>query len=67
MHVLYSYIIAGDIPVCLQLKEIRALVIAGAADHDEFFTLLRSLEPAFSTSVKDLRSQVVRESCIAIS
>lgn len=50
-----------------QLKAVRALLVAGAADYDEFPALLRSLELSFQTSIKDLRSQVVREVCISIA
>ena len=45
----------------------RSLMIAGAPDHDDFFQLLRQLEPSFTLSTKDLRSQVVREACISIA
>ena len=48
-----------------QLKEARSLLIAGAMDYDEFFPALRTLEPSFLTSIKDLRSQVVREACMS--
>ncbi|KAK7497575.1 hypothetical protein BaRGS_00011215, partial [Batillaria attramentaria] len=46
---------------------LRALVVHGAADHDEFFQQLRVLEPSLVLAVKDLRSQVVREACITIA
>ncbi|KAK2176940.1 hypothetical protein NP493_630g01004 [Ridgeia piscesae] len=49
------------------LKTIRSLIVAGAIDYDEFPQLLRKLEPALQTSLKDLRSQVVREACISAS
>lgn len=49
------------------LKKIRSLIIAGAVDYEDFHTQLRNLEIALQTSVKDLRSQVVREACITIS
>merc|ERR1719412_1555767 len=45
----------------------RALLLAGAAQYDEFFMGLKTLEVAFQVSVKDLRSQVVREACITIA
>ncbi|BFZ06493.1 hypothetical protein BsWGS_09532 [Bradybaena similaris] len=48
-------------------KLVRSLVIAGAADYDEFFQSLRTLESAFIMVVKDLRSQVVREGCVTIA
>ncbi|KAG8228444.1 hypothetical protein J437_LFUL009095, partial [Ladona fulva] len=49
------------------LKKVRSIVIAGGANFDEFHAHLRLLEPAFQISVKDLRSQVVREACITIA
>ncbi|XP_071448629.1 CLIP-associating protein 1 isoform X12 [Hetaerina americana] len=49
------------------LKKVRSVVIAGGSNFDEFHTHLRQLEPAFQLSVKDLRSQVVREACISIA
>merc|ERR1719412_3508195 len=45
----------------------RALLLAGAAQYEEFFMGLKTLEVAFQVSVKDLRSQVVREACITIA
>lgn len=38
-----------------QLKKIRSLLIAGAANYDELWQHIRILETAFQTSVKDLR------------
>ncbi|XP_046398514.1 CLIP-associating protein 1 isoform X12 [Ischnura elegans] len=49
------------------LKKVRSVVIAGGSNFDEFHNHLRQLEPAFQLSVKDLRSQVVREACISIA
>lgn len=49
------------------LQLIRSLLIAGAADYDETTQALRTLEVPFQLSVKDLRSQVVREACITIA
>ncbi|XP_033018164.1 CLIP-associating protein 1 isoform X10 [Lacerta agilis] len=48
------------------LKKIRSLLLAGAAEYDTFFQLLRLLDGAFKLSAKDLRSQVVREACITL-
>merc|ERR1719412_2419544 len=45
----------------------RSLIIAGAAQYEELFMGLKTLEVAFQVSVKDLRSQVVREACITIA
>ncbi|XP_069703536.1 CLIP-associating protein 1 isoform X4 [Periplaneta americana] len=49
------------------LKKVRSLIIAGASSFDELHVHLRLLEPPFQTSVKDLRSQVVREACYTIA
>ena len=49
------------------LASMRALLIAGANQYDELFMGLKTLEVAFQVSVKDLRSQVVREACITIA
>ncbi|XP_018413599.1 PREDICTED: CLIP-associating protein 1 isoform X5 [Nanorana parkeri] len=48
------------------LKKIRSLLLAGAAEYDNFFQHLRLLDGAFKLSTKDLRSQVVREACITL-
>ncbi|XP_070175269.1 CLIP-associating protein 1-like isoform X11 [Littorina saxatilis] len=49
------------------LKLLRALIMNGATDQDDFYQQLRTLEPCFVMAVKDLRSQVVREACISIA
>ncbi|XP_045460920.1 CLIP-associating protein isoform X3 [Harmonia axyridis] len=49
------------------LKKIRSLVKAGATSHDEFYTGLKQLEIPLQSTLKDLRSQVVREACISIA
>ncbi|KAM6129944.1 CLIP-associating protein 1 isoform 5-T5 [Pterocles gutturalis] len=54
-----------DVPT-VQLKKIRSLLLAGAAEYDNFFQHLRLLDGAFKLSAKDLRSQVVREACITL-
>ena len=49
------------------LKSVRSLLLAGADGFDEMYSSLKVLELAFQSSVKDLRSQVVREACITIA
>ncbi|KAL1140353.1 hypothetical protein AAG570_000285, partial [Ranatra chinensis] len=49
------------------LKKIRSLLMAGASNYDEFYNHLRLLDPPFQASIKDLRSQVVREACVTIA
>uniref|UniRef100_A0A2I3N0L9 CLIP-associating protein 1 n=1 Tax=Papio anubis TaxID=9555 RepID=A0A2I3N0L9_PAPAN len=55
-----------DVP-SVQLKKIRSLLVAGAAQYDCFFQHLRLLDGALKLSAKDLRSQVVREACITVA
>lgn len=49
------------------MKKIRSLVIAGATNYEEFYVGLKQLEIPLQTTIKDLRSQVVREACITIA
>uniref|UniRef100_A0A8C5WBH4 Cytoplasmic linker associated protein 2 n=1 Tax=Leptobrachium leishanense TaxID=445787 RepID=A0A8C5WBH4_9ANUR len=51
----------------IALKKVRSLLVAGAAEYDCFFQNLRLLDGSFKLSVKDLRSQVVREACITVA
>lgn len=50
----------------LQLKKVRSLMLAGAAEFEGFPQQLRLLEASLKLSAKDLRSQVVREACITL-
>lgn len=50
----------------VQLKKVRSLMLAGAAEHEGFPQQLRLLEAPLKLSAKDLRSQVVREACITL-
>ncbi|CAH1986214.1 unnamed protein product [Acanthoscelides obtectus] len=49
------------------LKRIRSLIIAGALNYEEFYTVIRNLDIPLQGTLKDLRSQVVREACVTIS
>ncbi|XP_071512312.1 CLIP-associating protein 2 isoform X4 [Panulirus ornatus] len=49
------------------LKKLRSMLIAGASSYEEFYPHLRLLEPAIQLSIKDLRSQVVREACVTVA
>lgn len=52
----------------LQLKMLRGVCLHGGMDYEEELVAeLQTLEPALLTSVKDLRSQVLREACITVS
>ena len=52
--------------VALQMKKVRSLMLAGAAEYEGFPQQLRLLEAPLKLSAKDLRSQVVRETCITL-
>ena len=49
------------------LKELRAVAQCESLDHHAFLPLLRTLEHPMINSLKDLRSQVVREACVTVS
>ncbi|XP_039287567.1 CLIP-associating protein 2 isoform X3 [Nilaparvata lugens] len=49
------------------LKRMRSVVVAGGANFDEFHAQIRLFVPPFQLSLKDLRSQVVREACLTIA
>ncbi|CAF0724124.1 unnamed protein product [Didymodactylos carnosus] len=49
------------------LKRLRSIIVSGAADYDEFFKNMRQLDLPLATTVKDLRSQIVREACITLA
>lgn len=42
-------------------------MIAGATNYEEFHVHLKLLDIPLQSSIKDLRSQVVREACISIA
>ncbi|CAM4936063.1 unnamed protein product [Rotaria socialis] len=49
------------------LKRLRSLVSSGGDQYDEFFRNLRQLDLPLATTVRDLRSQIVREACITLA
>ncbi|CAF0975378.1 unnamed protein product [Rotaria sp. Silwood1] len=49
------------------LKRIRSIISGGGDQYDEFFRTLRQLDLPLATTVKDLRSQIVREACITLA
>lgn len=49
------------------VRRIRSLVISGATEYDDFYKSLKQLELACQLSLKDLRSKVVRETCITVA
>lgn len=53
--------------IYLQLKRLRSIVAGGGDHYEEFLRSLRQLDLALITTVKDLRSQIVREACITLA
>lgn len=49
------------------LKELRAVIQCESIDYQTFLSLLRNMELPLRESLKDLRSQVVREACVTLS
>ncbi len=49
------------------LQTLRSLLLAGAGNYEEMQNALRTLHVPFQVSLKDLRSQVVREACITVA
>lgn len=52
---------------CEAVKSIRSVMVAGGMEYDDFQQSIRSLDVSLITSVKDLRSQIVRETCITLA
>jgi len=51
----------------IKLKKLRSLISAGGNEYDEFFRNIRQLDLPLVSTVKDLRSQIVREACITLA
>ncbi|CAG0896905.1 unnamed protein product [Darwinula stevensoni] len=51
----------------LQMKRMRGVLLSGGGNPEDVTAHVRLLIPSFQLSVKDLRSQVVREACITIA
>ncbi|CAF0866930.1 unnamed protein product [Adineta steineri] len=49
------------------LKRLRSIVAGGADQYEEFFRSLRQLDLPLVATVRDLRSQIVREACITLA
>ncbi|XP_055995667.1 CLIP-associating protein 1-like isoform X31 [Ostrea edulis] len=49
------------------VKTIRAVIVAGGMEYDDFQQSIRSLDISLVSAVKDLRSQIVRETCITLA
>uniref|UniRef100_A0A8W8N7N8 TOG domain-containing protein n=1 Tax=Magallana gigas TaxID=29159 RepID=A0A8W8N7N8_MAGGI len=48
-------------------KKYQSVIVAGGMEYDDFQQSMRSLDVSLITSVKDLRSQIVRETCITLA
>ncbi|CAF1603182.1 unnamed protein product [Adineta ricciae] len=49
------------------LKRLRSIIAGGGDQYDEFIRALRQLDLPLVATVKDLRSQIVREACITLA
>ncbi|KAK2588964.1 hypothetical protein KPH14_001817 [Odynerus spinipes] len=49
------------------MKKLRAIVLAGATNYENFLECLKSIQRPFEVACTDLRSQVVREACITLA
>ncbi|XP_055338977.1 CLIP-associating protein 1-like isoform X2 [Paramacrobiotus metropolitanus] len=49
------------------LKRLRSVVLSGGDLYKEFYSSLRFIDVSLICSVKDLRSQVVRETCVTLA
>lgn len=49
------------------MKKLRAIVIAGGTNYENFLENLKSVQRSFEVACTDLRSQVVREACITLA
>ena len=51
----------------IQLKRLRSIISGDGDQYEEFFRSLRLLDLPLVATVKDLRSQIVREACITLA
>nr|VZH94977.1 unnamed protein product [Spirometra erinaceieuropaei] len=49
------------------LQTLRSVVAGGSHQMEDFYTQLRTLEQPVEACLRDLRSQVVRESCVTVA
>lgn len=49
------------------MKRFRSIVVGGGDQYEEFLRSLRQLDLSLIATVKDLRSQIVREACITLA
>lgn len=65
--ILNTMFIQTNYLINFQVKSIRSVIVAGGMEYDDFQQSMRSLDVSLITSVKDLRSQIVRETCITLA
>ena len=53
--------------IYFQLRRLRSVIAGGGDQYDEFYRALRQLDLPLVATVKDLRSQIVREACITLA
>lgn len=51
----------------LQMKKLRAIVLAGGTNYENFYECLKNVQRSFEMACTDLRSQVTREACITLA
>lgn len=51
----------------LQMKKLRAIVLAGGTNYENFHECLRTAQRPFEQACTDLRSQVAREACVTLA
>ncbi|XP_011701927.1 PREDICTED: CLIP-associating protein 1-A isoform X3 [Wasmannia auropunctata] len=49
------------------MKKLRAIVLAGGTNYENFYECLKSVQRPFEQACTDLRSQVAREACITLA
>lgn len=51
----------------LQMRKLRAIVLAGGTNYENFHECLKNVQRPFEQACTDLRSQVAREACITLA
>lgn len=49
------------------MKKLRAIVLAGGTNYENFHECLKNVQRSFEMACTDLRSQVAREACITLA
>lgn len=51
----------------LQMKKLRAIILAGGTNYENFHECLKNAQRPFEQACTDLRSQVAREACVTLA